>query len=398
MIIGFGVPKQAAVDSTPDGIRKGRYGVAPRIVLIMGLSIVIGFFIPDIHPGMIAFGKKVQNWSEPDEYMHTSVGRTASVAVSRVKEGYRFLHISGKTVASTWPLDMRLQRILGHLPSMFHPDPKSVLIIGFGAGVTAGSFTLYPGIERIVIVEIEPEVPAASGVYFKKENYDVLNDPRTEIIYDDARHYIATTKETFDVITADPIHPWVKGAAALYSKEFFELTKAHLNPGGFITQWVPLYETNEEAVKSQVGTFLDVFSNGSIWNTSIGREGYDLALLGHVEPLVIDTDVLQKKLNMMNDKVRQSLADVKMLNPASWLMSYAGRRPDVSEWLENYQPNLDRNLKLEYLAGEGMDIRQDNKIYNAMIARLSYPDDFFRIDADNKRKYKAWFTKTYPTK
>ncbi len=78
--------------------------------------------------------------------------------------------------------------MLEHFPALIHGNPKSVLIIGFGAGVTAGSIVVHPSVERIVIVEIEPEVPAASGVYFKDENYDVLNDPRVELILDDALH------------------------------------------------------------------------------------------------------------------------------------------------------------------------------------------------------------------
>ena len=118
-----------------------------------------------------------------------------------------------------------------------------MLIVGFGAGVTAGSFVLHPGIKRIVICEIEPLIPRMVAPYFSKENYDVVHDPRVEIVYDDARHYILTTNEKFDVITSDPIHPWVKGAASLYTKEYFELVKAHLNPGGVVTQWVPLYES-----------------------------------------------------------------------------------------------------------------------------------------------------------
>ena len=71
-----------------------------------------------------------------------------------------------------------------------------------------------------------------------------MHDPRVQIVYDDARHFVLTTHEKFDIITSDPIHPWVKGSATLYSKEYFELVKQHLNPGGVVTQWVPLYESD----------------------------------------------------------------------------------------------------------------------------------------------------------
>ncbi len=165
------------------------------------------------------------------------------------------IHVGGKIVASTEPQDMRLQRLLGHMTALLAQEPRSVLVVGFGAGVTAGTFVTHPSIERIVIVEIEPLVTDMASEFFAEFNHDVLKDPRVELIHDDGRHFLLTTDETFDLITADPIHPWMKGAAALYTQEYFELAARHLKPGGVITQWVPLYETTAEVVKSEMATF-----------------------------------------------------------------------------------------------------------------------------------------------
>lgn len=157
-----------------------------------------------------------------------------------------------------------------------------MLVVGAGAGVTAGAFVVYPEVERIVICEIEPRVLVGAREFFAEENYRVLDDPRTEVIYDDARHFLATTGETFDIITSDPIHSWMRGAAALYSSEYFELGKQHLNPGGILVQWVPLYETDEAAVKSQLATFMQAFPDGTLWNSDIFGGGYDLVVLGQL--------------------------------------------------------------------------------------------------------------------
>ena len=165
--------------------------------------------------------------------LYMGEGMNASVAVTELTNGVRNFHISGKVEASTDTRDMRMQRMLGHIPALLHDSPRSVLVVGCGAGVTAGSFVVYPSVERIVICEIEPLIPRVVAQFFGKENYDVLHDPRTQVIYDDARHYILTTKDTFDVITSDPIHPWVKGSASLYTKEYFELCKRHLNPAAW---------------------------------------------------------------------------------------------------------------------------------------------------------------------
>ncbi len=163
-----------------------------------------------------------------------------------------------------------------------------MLIVGFGAGVTAGSFVVHPEVKRIVICEMEPLIPPTATKYFGQQNYFVLNDPRTQVIYDDARHFVLTTPEKFDIITSDPIHPWVKGSATLYSKEYFELVKQHLNPGGVITQWVPLYESDPETVKSEIATFFDAFPNGTIWGNDISGGGYDMVLMGQVDQSKID--------------------------------------------------------------------------------------------------------------
>ena len=101
---------------------------------------------------------------------------------------------------------------------------------------------------------------------------------------DDARHFLQTTDETFDAITSDPLDPWVKGAAMLYTREFFELAKSRLNPGGVMTLFVQLYESNTEAVKSEIGTFFEAFPNGMIFANTFNGAGYDLVLLGQVEP------------------------------------------------------------------------------------------------------------------
>src|SRR5690606_16137971 len=161
---------------------------------------------------------------------------------------------------------------------------KSVLIVGFGAGVTAGSFTQHSSINRIVICEMEPLIPPAATIYFGEENFYVLNDKRTEVHYDDARHFVLTTPEKFDIITSEPIHPFVKGVATLNSKEYFEIVKRHLIPCGVITQWVPLYESDPETVKTEIASFFAVFPKATIWANNVDGAGYDVVLLGQADP------------------------------------------------------------------------------------------------------------------
>jgi len=328
-------------------------------------------------PGMlIAYGRRMSTSAGRSKILFTGEGINSSIAISEWDDGAVQFHVSGKVEASTEPYDMRLQRMLGHMPALLHRDPKSVLIVGFGAGVTAGSFVPHPEIRRIVICEMEPLIPPTATKYFGKQNYYVVNDPRTQMIYDDARHFVLTTPERFDIITSDPIHPWVKGSATLYSKEYFELVKQHLNPGGVITQWVPLYESDLPTVKSEIKTFFDVFPNGTIWGNDISGGGYDLVLLGQVDPAKIDIDTMQQRLDRPDyARVAQSLREVGFPSAVALLSTYAGQEPDLRPWLEGAEVNRDGNLRLQYMAGLALNVSREGSIYTEMLNYRHFPDN-----------------------
>lgn len=370
-------------------------------VVLAAVGLVV--LLPASNTDLMAYGRLQKNWGKA-EYVEIGEGVNSTVIVSRgtmkvISRGkvktvgdWKQLHVAGKVVASSQPPDMRLQRQLGHLPALVHENPKSALIIGFGAGVTSGVFTRYPSIERIVIVEIEPEVLRLSSKHFREENYDVVNDPRTKIYIDDGRHYLATTDEKFDIITTDPIHPWMKGAASLYTSEFYELVKERLNPGGVITQWVPLYESDESSVKSQVATFLEAFPDGSIWNSQASLVGYDLTLLGHVDPVKINDEKILARVNG-NPSVGKSLVDVGIKQLGDVLKLYSGNRSDVSDWLADAQLNRDRNLRLEYLAGTALNVQIATQIYRNMIDGITYPSELFDISSQREIILRRYFRK-----
>jgi len=118
--------------------------------------------------------------------------------ISQLPGGQRYFHVSGK-VEHRPSLRYALQRMLGHISALVHKDPRSVLIVDSVPALLHGSFTRYPEIIKIVICEMEKLVPPAATRYFGAENYEVMNDPRTEVHYDDARHFVLTTPQKFDV-------------------------------------------------------------------------------------------------------------------------------------------------------------------------------------------------------
>ena len=345
--------------------------------------------VPATPNGLIAFGLDVPAWDAIERYLYTREGVSASVAVSDADAGFRQLHISGKVVASTMEVDMRLQRMLGHVPALVHGAARSVLVVGMGAGVTAGSFVRHPEVERIVICEIEPSVLEASD-WFVAENHAVLSDPRTEVIHDDARHFLATTDEQFDVITSDPIHPWVRGAASLYSVEYHALVKRRLRPGGVVAQWVPLYETDESSARSQIGTFVRSFPQATLWNSDVLKVGYDLVLLAQVGPARVDGERIARRLDD-DSALQQSLAEVGLGSTVELLQTYAGWGPDLEPWLRDAEINRDRSLRLQYLAGLSLDLQDASNIYGSIVGYRRYPLDLFRVSPADEQRLRVWY-------
>jgi spermidine synthase len=207
----------------------------------------------------------------------------AGVAVEEIDEegggAVRALRVNGKVVATTAPVDLRLQRLLGHVPALLHGEVERALVIGLGTGMTAGSLLDHPSLTRLDVFEISGAVPEGAR-RFAAWNGDVVDAPRTAVRRADGRHALATSEERWDLVTSDPIHPWTRGSSDLYALEHFEEMAAHLAPGGIASQWLPLYQLSTEDVRTVIATWCAAFPHVSAWLTA-----YDLALVGSNEPL-----------------------------------------------------------------------------------------------------------------
>jgi spermidine synthase len=287
--------------------------------------------------------------------------------------------------------------MLGHIPALVHRKPETVLVVACGAGVTAGSFVVHPEVKRIVICDIEPLVPTVVAPMFGRENYHVVdgidrenphtvNGKQVEVVYDDGRHFLRTTREKFDIITSDPIDPWVKGCAALNTVEYYQMCRDHLNPGGIVCLWIPLYESNLDTTKSVIATFFQVFPEGMFFSNERDEMGYDAVLFAQVEPTVIDLDEFQERLDRPDHKpVKQSLRDVGFGEGLDWevevgidlLATYAGQARLLKDWTEGAQINTDRNLRLQYLAGMWLNSSMGERTLAGIRAHFRFPEKTF---------------------
>jgi len=353
-------------------------GVVALLACIAGAGLSARY-VPKVPGLLVAYGRYMATWLPGPTVIYQGEGLNAFVAVTEFPNGVRNYHNAGKVQASSEPQDMRLQRMLGHMTHLIPDAPTEALVIGFGAGVTAGSVSIGPNVQRVTIAEIEPLVPKVVSEYFSEHNYNVArNTQKVTIHLDDARHYLLTTDKKFDAITSDPLDPWVKGAATLYTREFFQVVREHLNPGGVVTLFVQLYESNMEAVKSEVGTFFEAFPNAVVWGNTNNGQGYDLVVMGQLEPIKIDVDKMQAKFDdPAYAEVVQSLREIGIYSAIDLFANYAGQPSDLAGWLADAQINTDRNLRLQYLAGMGFNLYESGPIYSAMIAGTQYPDNIF---------------------
>jgi spermidine synthase len=361
-----------------------------RAFALAGSLVVAAWLIrsvPSVSGMLVAHGRFAATLlGQAGDIIYVGEGLQSSVAVSRLPNGRLGYHNAGKIQASSAPEDMRLQRMLGHFTTLVPKHPTSVLVIGCGAGVTAGAVSINPEVGRVTIAEIEPLVPRVASTYFGPQNYDVVRNPKVRLHIDDARHYLLTTKEKFDAITSDPLDPWVKGAATLYTEEFFEAARDHLNPGGVMTLFVQLYDSSPAAVKSEIATFFDVFPNGIIAGNTFRGLGYDTVLLGQVEPTRIDLDEIDARLMQPEYlPVARSLRDIGLNRAVDLFATYAGRAADLREWLHDAAINRDGNLRLQYLAGFGLNMNESDALYAEILRYRRLPDGLFTGSASTMR-------------
>jgi spermidine synthase len=365
--------------STTPSTRRSRVGSAVLVVAVLDAAIFLVRVLPETPALLVMYGRTmVTHLGNYGDVLFVGEGVHSSVAISRGDNGVLNYHNAGKIQASSSSRDMRLERMLGHLTTLLPARAESVLVIGCGAGVTAGAVAINPMVRDVTIAEIEPLVPRVASTYFGAYNHHVVDNPKVTLRIDDGRHFLLTTDRKFDAITSDPFDTWVKGSATLYTREFFEEAKRHLKPGGVVTVWAELYESGEPAVKSAIATFLEVFPNGVIFGNPDRGRGYDLVLLGTVEPLRIDVEAVNERLARPDfAPVAQSLREIGFHSAVDLFSTYAGSASTLAPWLADAEINRDRNLRLQYLAGLGINRNEQAAIYSRMLSYRRPPVDLF---------------------
>ena len=308
-------------------------------------------------PGkLIAYGRTHGRFTTASPRCSTPAeGINSSVAITQWSDGACEVDVNGHVEATTEPYDMKLQRMVGHLPALLHPNPR----IGAGNRLRRGRFgrNLHALSRHRTHhgCEIEPVIPPTSTRYFAKQDYDVLHNPRTRIVFDDARHYLLTTNEKFDIIATDPLDVFVKGTAALYTKEYFEAVRAPPEPRRHVHALrAPVRERRAHRAQRA----------GHVLRRLPQRHGVgqhrQRARLRHGFP---GAGWTRSKSTWTRCRARLERPDYapvvaiaardrRQFHPGS-VLQYAGQKSDLAPWIAGADLNRDIDLRLQYLARMG---------------------------------------------
>ncbi len=306
---------------------------------------------------------------------------SATVVVRRLEDArgsWRSLELNGVNVAGTSPELRAIQRLQGHLPLLLHGRPDNVLHIGFGSGGTAWAVAQHR-VGRIAVAEISPEVLAVSDKVFGNVNHGVLHDPRVRILLNDGRNVLLATRERFDVILSDSIHPVYAGNSTLYTREYFELCRRHLRAGGVISMWLPLYSLTEDSYLAIVRAFWEVFPSTCIWYDPVVLNEFTI-VTGSVQPgpvrlrwHEVGDPALAATLAEAGVRSAENLGAMLLLGPR-----------EVAGLVSDVPPHVDDFPEVEYHSGRLLD-RDGSWLANfrmlyAFRARgdpfAAYPGDF----------------------
>jgi spermidine synthase len=239
-------------------------------------------------------------------------------------------------------------RSYAHVAMLLHPDPRRVLSICFGAGNSLSTLTQYP-VERIDAVELSPGVVEAAP-FFRATNRSVLADPRVHLSIHDGRNFLLTSRDRFDVIRLDPPELHTAGVVNLYTREFFELAREHLAPGGLFSIWVNVVMTPEEDVRAIVRTAAEAFPYVSVWHSP---QLYSWVINGSVEPRPPDLRVLAR--HFADPRVRADLESIAIREPADFLAYFVMAEPQVRAWAASAPVITDDRTRLDFTVPRSLE-------------------------------------------
>jgi predicted membrane-bound spermidine synthase len=273
--------------------------------------------------------------------LHEGVNET--LAVMELSKLYRVLYTNGHPMSTTSPDAQRYMRAFAHVPLLIHQQPRTAMVMCFGVGNTLHATLLHP-LERVDLVDLSEDV-LAHAHWFEATNGGALRDPRVRVFVDDARQHLRMTPpESYDLITGEPPPIAHAGVVALYTREFFELARSRLRPGGLISYWFPIRQVSADAALSLVRGFVEVFPDSVL----LSGAGSELILLGRVgERPQLDLERLRARLAAL-PRVAEDLHRVYLGRPQELFGAFAASAETMRKASAGVPALTDDRPALEY--------------------------------------------------
>ncbi|KMP11811.1 spermidine synthase [Candidatus Nitromaritima sp. SCGC AAA799-C22] len=275
------------------------------------------------------------------QLLYFEEGLTDTVAVFEDNYGIldpdaKRLITNGISMSAANLVASRYMKLFAHVPILLLDNPENVLVVCFGTGQTTGAAGIHPGVKSVDSLDLSASVVRA-GTIFASQNHDALNNKKINIILQDGRNHLLTTRKMYDVITSEPPPPRTAFTVNLYTREYYEMARKRLKSGGIMAQWIPLHSQGEDEVRMHFKTFLSVFPHAMAW-MSVANE---ILIIGSDRPIEINFGKLQERL----------------LDPVIHRVMEAIQIPDVYSFLGNIWFMEDQMTAL----AEGQPVISDNR-------------------------------------
>jgi len=319
--------------------------IKPALFIISSILLITIIYKPQIRilpPSFSKVEKEVLFYKETVE---------ASLVVSKERNSgseVKTTYVNNAVVIGSTYDAIKAVKMIGHLPFFAGLKCNDVLVVGFGIGVTTSTIASHPEVKTIDCIELAGGLKRAASFY-RDININIISDARLNFIQGDGRHYLQLTSKKYDLISSDPTHP-ILGSANLYSKEYFKLCKSHLNPGGMVSQYLPLHKLNPEDFQGIIKTFHSVFTDATVW-------------LGHTHAILIGSDKPIKIdfVDWENNISKIGKDPVFYTNPYYMAATLMLDSKVIEEFPEHIQINTDNLSYLEFFSPSCFDTENLNK-------------------------------------
>lgn len=329
-------------------VKHARSPDTKRLLLTAGISVAVGltafvFWVtrPEDYVARGLHGPVAAN----ERMLHSSESVNESIAITEdTGTGARRLYTNAHPMSSTRYEAQRYMRAFSHIPLLMTDEPRRVLVICFGVGNTLHAASLHQDLQRLDAVDLSAHV-VSHAPFFARWNHNVLNDERVQVHINDGRQHLRMQSSDFyDLITLEPPPLSHAGTSSLYTRDFYQLARERLTPGGFVTQWLPAYQVPPHITAALIGAFVEVFPQSVI----LSGFSNEFILMGRKDAdVVFDPEAVSRRLTE-RPEVEEDLRSIDLASLAELAGTFLGTAEALRNTASTMPPLTDDYPIMEY--------------------------------------------------